>query len=72
MSLISMPTIFPWMNDMTEEEFPFFVTEEDDGSFTIAWDEKHHVTSIFNEWTEEDFKDMILKGCARTLEEHGE
>lgn len=68
----SMPTISPWMNDMTEEEFPFFVTEEEDGSLTFAWDEKHPVTSIFNDWTEEDFKNMILKGCAHVLEEHGE
>jgi len=48
------------------------VTEEEDGSLTFAWDEKHPVTSIFNDWTGEDFKDMILKGCARVFEEHGE
>lgn len=57
---------------MTKEEFPFFVTEEDDGSFTFMWDKNHPVTSVFNDWTEEDFKKMILEACARTLEEHGE
>jgi hypothetical protein len=57
---------------MTEEEFPFFVTEEEDGSITFTWDKNHPVTSVFNEWTKEDFKDMILEECARVLEEHGE
>jgi len=57
---------------MTEEEFPFFVTEEDDGLMVFAWDEKHPVTSVFNDWTEEDFEKMIMQACTRVLEEHGE
>ena len=57
---------------MTEEEFPFSVTEEGDGLMVITWDENHPVTSVFNDWTEEDFRKMIVEACTRILEEHGE
>ena len=57
---------------MNEEDFPFFMTEEEDGSTTFSWDSTHPVTSVFNDWTEKNFKDMILEACARVLKEHGE
>jgi hypothetical protein len=31
------------------------VTEREDGSFDIEWDEKDPVESIMNDWTESDF-----------------
>ena len=31
------------------------VTENEDNSFTISWDETSPTESIFNTWTEEDF-----------------
>lgn len=56
---------------MTEEDFPFSVTEEEDGSITLAWDRTHPLTSIFNDWTKDDFEQMIIDACTRTLKEHG-
>lgn len=29
--------------------------EEDDGTFTISWDENDPAESMFNTWTEQDF-----------------
>lgn len=36
------------------------VKEEDDGTFTIEWDENDPQESIFNDFTEEDFNQMLL------------
>ena len=33
--------------------------EEDDGTFTISWDENDPTESILNDWTEEDFTKAI-------------
>ena len=35
------------------------VTENEDGSFTISWDETSPTESILNTWTEEDFINAI-------------
>ena len=35
------------------------VTENEDGSFDISWDENSPEESIFNDWTEEDFINAI-------------
>jgi hypothetical protein len=35
------------------------VTENEDGSLTISWDENSPEESIFNDWTEEDFINAI-------------
>jgi hypothetical protein len=35
------------------------VKEEQDGTFTISWDEKDPSESMFNTWTESDFLDAI-------------
>lgn len=35
------------------------VKQEDDGSFTIYWDENDPKESMFNTWTESDFQNAI-------------
>jgi hypothetical protein len=42
-------------------------TEEQDGSFTISWDENDPVESILNTWTEQDFIDVITQRCQDLL-----
>jgi hypothetical protein len=54
---------------MTDPNFPMTVTEEEDGSMTIEWDESHPVTSYFNNFTEEDFINMIIDACKDVLGE---
>jgi hypothetical protein len=41
--------------------------EEEDGSFTITWDENDPVESILNTWTEEDFIKCISDRCDELL-----
>ena len=41
------------------EDLPLTVTENEDGSFTIDWDDQHPITSQFNSWTKEDFCNAI-------------
>jgi hypothetical protein len=48
------------------------VTEKEDGSFDISWDEHNPVESILNTWTEQDFIDCIKKGCERIVENDSE
>ncbi len=43
------------------------VKEEQDGSFTISWDENDPLESMFNTWTEQDFIDCIMKRCNELL-----
>lgn len=52
-------------------DFPFYVTMEEDGSMTFSWDEEHPVTSVFNNWTEQDFTKMLLAAATDTLEKAG-
>lgn len=54
---------------MTDPDFPMTVTEEEDGSMTIEWDKDHPVTSYFNNFTEEDFTNMIIDACKDVLGE---
>ena len=35
------------------------VEQEEDGSFTISWDENDPKESMFNSWTKEDFQNAI-------------
>ena len=35
------------------------VEEQEDGSFTISWDENDPTESIFNDWTKQDFIDFF-------------
>lgn len=47
------------------------VNQENDGSFTIEWDENHPQESILNNWTKEDFIDAI-ENKLKSLQELGE
>lgn len=44
------------------------VKEEDDGTFTISWDENDPSESMFNTWTEQDFIDAIMNYCKTIFE----
>ena len=46
------------------------VTQEDDNTFTISWDENDPQESMFNTWTEEDFINAI-QDKLKALEELG-
>lgn len=58
------------------------VTQEDDNTFTISWDENDPGESIFNSFTEQDFIDLLMyyskkeldkiENSSSTEEEHGE
>jgi len=45
------------------------VKEEENGSFTISWDENDPVESIMNTWTEQDFINAIMERCKEVLGE---
>ena len=47
------------------------VEQEEDGSFTISWDENDPVESMMNNWTEEDFLDAIQKQLDKLKENEG-
>jgi len=44
------------------------VHEEENGSFTISWDENDPKESLLNTWTEEDFIQCIMDRCNQILE----
>lgn len=67
-SLRSMSNELP---DGTSPDFPLWVTEEEDGSLTIHWDENHPVTSCFNGWTGEMFIEMLLASAKEILGDEG-
>jgi len=48
------------------------VTENDDGSFTIDWDENDPQESILNDWTKQDFIDFFnyRLGLEKSQEEY--
>ena len=45
------------------------VTEKADGSFDISWDERDPVEKILNDWTEEDFVNVIQEHLKKLSEE---
>lgn len=47
------------------------VKQNEDGSFTIEWDSEDPYESIFNDWTEEDFTQMLLEYCEEILDKEG-
>jgi len=47
------------------------VTENDDKTFTISWDENHPEEKIFNNYKEEDFINLI-QNYLNTLQKSGE
>ena len=46
------------------------VTENEDNSLTISWDETSPTESVLNTWTEEDFINAI-KGHLQKLKDNG-
>jgi len=46
------------------------VKEEEDGTFTITWDENDPVERVFNDWTEQDFIDVITSAAQKILDQH--
>jgi hypothetical protein len=44
--------------------------EETDSGFTITWDPDDPVESIMNDWTEEDFINVIMKRAEEVIAEH--
>jgi hypothetical protein len=58
------------MSEQPHPDFPFYVTEEEDGSLTFDWDANHPITSVFNDWTEQDFTDMLIDAAKEVLERH--
>jgi hypothetical protein len=51
---------------------PITVTHNGGATFTIEWDDKDAVTSLLNDWTDEDFIEAIRIGCAELLVEDAE
>ena len=45
------------------------VQENEDGSFTISWDENDPSESIFNTWTDQDFINCLMSYCKKVLSE---
>jgi len=43
------------------------VDENEDGTFTISWDETSPTESFLNTWTEKDFQDAIYNYCQQVL-----
>lgn len=56
-------------NKLVSDHWPLAVYENPGGSFTIEWDEFHPVTSIFNEWTEEDFLKALMLQLEMAIEQ---
>jgi len=48
------------------------VTEQEDGVFTIEWDPDDPVEHVFNDWTEQDFIDHIMKYAQEVIDKHSE
>ena len=43
------------------------VKKEQDGTYTISWDENDEMESMLNTWKEEDFIRAIREGCEQKL-----
>ena len=46
------------------------VTENQDGTFTISWDENDPLESVLNDWTEEDFIQMLRDQAEKIISQH--
>ena len=64
MSSRSMSSELP---DGVNSDLPLWVVTEEDGSWTIHWDENHPTTSYFNGWTGEMFIEMLLASAKEIL-----
>lgn len=50
------------------EDLPLTVIENDDGSFTIDWDDEHFITSQLNTWSENDFLNALREKLEMPME----
>ena len=57
---------------MTNNDLPLNVFENEDGSFTIEWDENDPRTAPLNGLTEDAFVELIRKGCEDAIIEYEE
>lgn len=48
------------------------VKENEDGTFTISWDKDDPNEAVFNDYTAEDFINLIRDYCEKILAESGE
>ena len=53
----------PIISCSESDRFPLSVCEHMDGTFSIEWSETDAGTKIFNDWSEEDFIQCIIRGC---------
>jgi len=70
---MSTPTKSQSMNEVKWEDpdFPFAVIENEDDSFTLTWDENHPATCVFNNYTEDDFVQMLTEAAKTEPEKLG-
>lgn len=59
----------PIVASFESDHWPMAVHEHEDGTFSIEWDEFHPVTSIFNDWTQEDFVNAIKLSLEMAIEQ---
>lgn len=43
------------------------VKQNDDGTFTIEWDSQDPRWAMFNDYTQQDFENMIMDYCQKVL-----
>ena len=54
------------MKSLSKNDLPFIeLKKEDDGSFSLVWDDTDPRLEHINSWTEEDWIEAIEKGVAR-------
>ena len=54
------------MKSLSKNDVPLIqVKQEDDGSFTLVWDDTDPRLQHINSWTEEDWIEAIENGLAR-------
>jgi len=56
---------------LTPEDDGLRVSENEDGTLQIEWDPNDARWSMFNDFTEQDFIDMVTSYCKTVLDEHG-
>jgi hypothetical protein len=61
---MSRPLVLPAGVD---KDFPLWLVEEEDGSWTVHWDGDHPATSCFNGWTGEMFVAMAVSRALEVL-----
>lgn len=58
------------VTNQNQENDSLVVVENDDGSFTIMWDDQDPKYQYLNDLTEEEVAAMIIQYCKKYLAEH--